>query len=194
MENWVDLVESLALAGTLLITIVNLFTTSALSHSQQQSSIMSTKRSERIDKMREHSAGIISCCKYILHGLDTDDTKRELLHHGHSMISLLQFFHEYTYDVELITTTHKIMEHCLGDKIKKDELMELVDSFWWMCNVYVGADFERLKIESLGKIHTGGASEKEATSFDGLYKKFNIRKAPHIPEKATTVKVHKVDY
>ena len=178
MEHWVDLVESLALAGTLLITIVNLFTTSALTRSQQQSSIMSTKRSERIDKMREHSAGFISCCEYLLHDLNDKNTKRDLLHHGHSMISMLQYFDEYTYDVDLIKTTHKIMELCLEEDIDEAQLRRLIKSFWWMCNVYIGADFERLKIESLGKINKGGASEKEATSFDALYTKFDSFSAP----------------
>jgi len=80
--------------------------------------------------MREHPAGFICCCEYILHDLDTDDTKRDMLHHGHGIISMLQYFNEYKYDVDLIQTTHKI--------------------------------------------NKGGASEKEATSFDALYKKFNV--------------------
>ena len=92
-------------------------------------------------------------------------------------MSLLQYYNEYEQDVALIQTTHKIIELALADKLNRKELEDTVKHFWWMCNVYVGVDYERLKIESLGKINKGGASQQEASDFTALYKKYNADEA-----------------
>ena len=182
MENWLEFIEPLALAGTMLITIVNLFTTNTLTRLQQQSNTMSTMRSGRIESMREHSAGVITCCECLLNDLAEDDTKRDLLFHSHSLISLLQYHREYVEDVALIKSTHKIIGLCLADELNKAELSDEVKKFWWMCNVYIGADFERLKNESLGKIHRGGQSKEEATDFHSLYNNLNATEIDLFPE------------
>lgn len=170
--NTTDLIQSIALVISLIGSAAGIIFESKRHHS----AVMTTKRSERIDQIRQHSAGILSCWQYLRHNIDPEtntQTKKELIHHGHSLISLLQYYSEYQHDMLLIKKTQNIIERCLCDKIDYAKLEDEIKEFWWICNVYVGADFERLSIEAEGKIAKGGASDKEANTFGGLYKKFN---------------------
>ncbi len=169
MGSIFEIFEGIAVIGTMFISAITLFTTKALQKTQQQTSIMATKRSERIEKMRENSAGIISCVRCIIYDLDDKQTTLDLLSHAHNFILLLQYQDEYKQDVDLIKKIHAIINLCLAKEIDKNELeMELTD-FWWKCNVYIGADFERLKRESVGNITKSGRISKEANSFEQIY-------------------------
>lgn len=165
MGNTFEIFEGIAIIITALISAVALFA----SKSQHRTSIMTTKRSERIEKMRENSSGIISCVKCILCDLGDKQNTMDLLHHAHSFISLLQYQDEYKKDVDLIKRIHAIVNLCIAKNIDKQELELEIQDFWWKCNVYIGADFERLKNESTGHIHKGGKILREAISFDQIY-------------------------
>ena len=70
MTEFIEIANTIGILGTILISCITLFTTRALQRSQQKATVMATKRSERIDLMREYSAGILSCGKHILYGLE----------------------------------------------------------------------------------------------------------------------------
>ena len=168
MSEFIDTINIIGAIGTVLISTATLFTTRALQRSQQKVTIMATKRSERIDYMRDYSAGIISCVKHIIYDLANDDTKRELVCYIAKFNSLLQY--AYTHDVEIIDNTNRILEISLCENVDKKKLEEELLEFWKKCDVYVGVEHERLKNESMGNINGSGKINCEHQTFESIYR------------------------
>ena len=167
MAEFLEIVNIIGIIGTVLISTTTLFTTRSLQRSQQKATMMATKRSERIDLMREYSSGIISCGKHILYGVDDTDTKKDLICYADKFISLLQY--EYIHDIELIDNVNDIVELSFCEKTDKDELALQLMEFWKKCDIYVGVEYERLKIESMGDINGSGEVSSETKTFEGIY-------------------------
>ena len=117
--------------------------------------------------IREYYAGIISCGKQVLYGINTADTKANLICYTDKFISLLQY--EYVHDVELIDAANSIVDACLSDAVDKEMLGIKLQGFWRMCDVYVGVEYERLKIESMGDINGSGEVHSETKTFEDIY-------------------------
>lgn len=167
MPEFLDVVNIIGVIGTVLISTTTLFTTRALQRSQQKATIMATKRSERIDQMREFSAGIISCGKHILYGIDNEDTKRDLIRYTAQFNSLLQY--AYIRDVETISSANRIVELSLCKEIDKKALETALLEFWKKCDIYVGVEHERLKTEAMGDINGSGKISSETKTFEEIY-------------------------
>ena len=168
MTEFLDIVNIIGIVGTVVISTITLFTTRALQRSQQKASIMANKRSERIDLMREYSSGLISRAKQVLYGVCATGTKVELISYADKFISLLQY--EYIHDVELIDSANAIVELCVKEELDISELKKEISSFWKMCDVYVGVEYERLKIESMGDINGSGKIKSETKTFEDIYR------------------------
>ena len=181
MADILDIINIIGVAGATVISTLTLFTTRALQRTQQKVSIMAAKRSERIDLMREFSAGIISCGKHIFYGVDTAETKASLICFTDKFISLLQY--EYVHDVELINSANLIVEICLSQSIDKDALKLELEKFWKMCDVYVGVEYERLKIESMGDIHRSGEVKSETKTFEDIYSILSTQQSEFLSSK-----------
>ncbi len=167
MGEFLDIINIIGVIGATVISTITLFTTRALQRSQQKATVMAAKRSERIDLMREYSSGLISCAKHIFYGIGGDDTKAELIRYTDKFNSLLQY--EYVHDVELIDCANSIVELCLSDNLDKAGIKLAVEKFWKMCDVYVGVEYERLKIESMGDINGSGEVKNETKTFEDIY-------------------------
>ncbi len=167
MGEFLDVINIIGVIGATVISTITLFTTRALQRSQQKATVMATKRSERIDLIREYSAGLISCAKHILYEVGGDGTKAELIRYTDKFNSLLQY--EYIHDVELIDCANFIVELCLSDNPDKNEISRVIEKFWKMCDVYVGVEYERLKIESMGDINGSGEVKSEKKTFEDIY-------------------------
>lgn len=167
MKEVLDIINVVGIVGATAISTITLFTTRALQRAQQKATIMANKRSERIDLMREYSAGLISSGKHILYGIDSNDTKANLICFADKFNSLLQY--EYVHDVELIDSANKIVKICLNKDINKEALEAELTHFWKMCDVYVGVEYERLKIESMGDIKGSGEVNGETKTFEDIY-------------------------
>ena len=167
MPNFIDVINIIGIIGATAISTITLFTTRALQRSQQKATIMANKRSERIDLMREYSAGLISAAKKILYGINEAKTKSDLISYADKFISLLQY--AYRHDVDLIDCAKSIVDTAMCDSPDKDILCALIDSFWKMCDVYVGVEYERLKIESMGDIKASGEVKGETKTFEDIY-------------------------
>ena len=167
MGNIIDIINIVGVIGATIISAITLFTTRSLQRSQQKATIMATKRSERIDLMREYSAGIISSGKLVLYGLEDKQTKANLICFADKFNSLLQY--QYKHDVELINYANAIVENCVAKQIDKEALKINIQKFWQMCDVYVGVEYERLKIESMGDIKGSGEVKGEAKTFEDIY-------------------------
>ena len=61
------------------------------------------------------------------------------------------------------------MENCVTNEINKEALKSNLLKFWQMCDVYVGVEYERLKIESMGDIKGSGEVKGEAKTFEDIY-------------------------
>ena len=167
MPAFLDVINVVGVLGATLISTVTLFTTRSLQRSQQKATMMANKRSERIDLMREYSAEIISLGKHIVFGVDSSDTKAQLIRYVDRFNSLLQY--EYIHDVEMIDTANAIVSACLADTVDKSRLASVLDKFWKMCDVYVGVEYERLKVESMGDINGSGEVSNETKTFEDIY-------------------------
>lgn len=167
MPEFLEVVNIIGVIGTVLISTTTLFTTRALQRSQQKATIMATKRSERIDQMREFSAGIISCGNHILYGIGDKETKKTLICYANKFISLLQY--AYPHDVELINCVNRIVRLSLRKAVNKSALRRLLRQFWKKCDIYVGVEHERLKNESMGDINGSGKIGRESQSFEEIY-------------------------
>lgn len=181
MVDFLDVINIVGILGTVSISTVTLFTTRSLQRSQQKATIMANKRSERINLMREYSAGIISCSKHVLYGIAKDDTKADLICYTDKFISLLQY--EYVHDVELIDGANAIVETCFGKELDKNKLKAQIESFWKMCDVYVGVEYERLKIESMGDINGSGKVKSETKTFEDIYTVLATQQKEYIQSK-----------
>ena len=167
MGEFLDVINIIGVIGATVISTITLFTTRALQRHQHKATVMATKRSERIDLMREYSAGIISHGKHVLYGVDTPNTKSTLICYADKFISLLQY--EYIHDVELIDTANAIVEVCLSESVDKELLNIKLQKFWRMCDIYVGVEYERLKIEAMGDIKGSGEVSGETKTFEDIY-------------------------
>ena len=167
MGEFLDIINIIGVIGATVISTITLFTTRALQRTQQKASIMAKKRSERIDLMREYYAGVLSCAKQILYGIDTAETQANLICYVDKFISLLQY--EYAHDVELIDTANLIVDTCLSDVVDTALLGIKLQEFWRMCDVYVGVEYERLKVESMGDINGSGEVNSETKTFEDIY-------------------------
>lgn len=167
MADIFEIINVVGIMGATAISTITLFTTRSLQRAQQKATVMSSKRSERIDMMREFSAGLISCGKQFLYDIANEDTKVELIRYADRFISLLQY--AYVHDVELIDSANAIVELCLSEKLDKDALRLRIDSFWKGCDIYVGVEHERLKIESMGDINGSGEVSSETKTFEDIY-------------------------
>ena len=166
----VDLLSAIGVISASCVSAVAIFS----NHSMQKTSIMAGKRSNRIDKMREHTTGILNAVKQMTCEISDINTTKDLLDHYHGFISLLQFQDDYNHDKSLMTQLKAVVDLCLTGNPDKVQLEYEVKALWWLCNVYIGADFERLKNESRGRIKNGGMILKEAKGFDDFHREFNV--------------------
>lgn len=167
MRDILEIINVFGIIGTGIISVATLFTTRSLQRKQQKATIMANKRSERIDLMREFSAGVISCGKCIFYDVDNVDTKVNLIGYTDKLNSLLQY--EYIHDVEIIDCANAIVEVCLSKKVDKGLLKRYLQEFWKICDVYVGVEYERLKLESMGEINRSGNVNSETKMFEDIY-------------------------
>jgi hypothetical protein len=166
MQEILEIINMVGIIGATAISTITLFTTRSLQRSQQKATIMANKRSERIDLMREYSAGLISAGKQFVYGIESEETKKDLISFADKFNSLLQY--AYLRDVELIDCANEIVALCM-EKGSKDELKSKLYNFWKMCDVYVGVEYERLKIESMGDINGSGKVNSETKTFEDIY-------------------------
>ncbi|MGN1103339.1 MAG: hypothetical protein ACI4QI_00535 [Candidatus Coproplasma sp.] len=169
MELAFSIINVVGVLATIIVSAITLFHTRNLQMMQQKVNIMVNKRSERIDSMRKFSADILTCAKLFLHKLDDEKTKKELLYAVDSFNSLLQY--AYKHDVELIDCANDIVRLCLAGELDSIMLNEKIEKFWSMCDIYVGVEYERLKIESQGTFNKSGAVKSESNTFEQIYQK-----------------------
>lgn len=169
MEVILSVINVVGVIGAVIISAVTLFSTKNLQKMEQKVNIMATKRSERIDLMREYSSGVITNAKKIFYGIAEDGTKGQLVEMGDKFISLLQY--EYLHDIELIDSVNKIVKICVEKTVDYKLLKKEINNFWKMCDIYVGVEYERLKIESKGSFNGSGEVESEFNTFESIYKK-----------------------
>lgn len=167
MQEILEIINMVGIIGATAISTITLFTTRSLQRSQQKATIMANKRSERIDLMREYSAGLISAGKQFVYGIESEETKKDLISFADKFNSLLQY--EYLHDVELIDCAKEIVEICLSKQEQMEKLESKLQDFWKMCDVYVGVEYERLKIEAMGDIHGSGKVNSETKTFEDIY-------------------------
>lgn len=179
MIGFLDVVNTVGVIGATVISTITLFTTRALQRTQQKASVMATKRSERIDLMREFSAEIISHGKHILYGIGNAETKGSLISYTDKFIALLQY--EYEHDVELIDCANDIVEISLAEVLDKGALKDKLTLFWKMCDIYIGVEYERLKLESIGEIHGSGKVKDETERFENIYSVLVAQQKEYFP-------------
>ena len=161
--DWVALITAAGVIGA-LISNANM----------QQTSIMAGKRSARLDQLRERTAGIMNTVGMYIRGTADSSTKVELLDHYHGFITLLQYQDNYTQDKCLLEQLKVVVDLCKAEPIDTKALEHETNVLWWMCNVYIGADFDRLKTESQGLIQRAGNVLREAQTFENFHEKLNV--------------------
>ena len=85
------------------------------------------------------------------------------------LTSQLQYIYEH--DIELIDVA-KWVENALvfADYPPEAEVIDImIEKLWLLTDIYVGTEHERLKLEVSGQFQDSGETEKEATSFEGIY-------------------------
>ena len=117
---------------------------------------MSSKRGDRLEKLRKNSSDIISFSKVIIYNVgDLDKNKYSLILSENKFNSILQYVYED--DVILINLVKKILDSILNvESINKEEVVNMLNEFWIRCDLYIGIEFERLKEEATGKITRSG--------------------------------------
>ncbi len=181
MEEILSIINVIGVLGATIISAITLFSTKKLQKNQQQTDVMTAKRSERIDDMRTYSANLISCAKQFLYDLANDKTKRDLICACAKFTALLQYAYEH--DVEIIDSANKIVDICLTDNLNKDKLKDAIYSFWTKADVYVGVEHERLKNEALGNIKNCGDIDTESSSFENLHNKLSTEQSKYVSKK-----------
>ena len=169
METILSIINVVGVIGATIISAITLFTTKNLQTMQQKVNVMANKRSERIDSLRNFSADVITYSKLFLYEINGPENKKDLISAADNFIALLQY--EYKHDIELIDCANDVVRLCLEDKIDKDRLRERIGQFWTMCDVYVGVEYERLKIESKGLFNGSGEIKSESDTFEQIYQK-----------------------
>ena len=182
MEGFKDLFDTIGILATILISTVTLFTTRAMQISQQQTTIMAAKRSERIDLMRKYSAGLISCGKQLLYGIAGRKTKAKLVCYAENLISLLQY--AYPLDVVWVDCINSIVRTCMKKELNKKKLKRMLREAWRICDIYVGVEHERLKNESKGNINGSGKVNMEAKTFEDLYKELSVEQEKYFAKQS----------
>lgn len=173
MEQILSIINVIGVIGATIISAITLYSTKTLQTMQQKVNVMANKRSERIDKMREYSASIISNAKLFLYGISTNESKVNLISAVDKFISLLQY--QYVHDIELVDCANEITKLCLSANLNHDELKKQIESFWKMCDLYIGVEYERLKLESHGTFNGSGEITKETNTFEAIYEKLSKR-------------------
>ena len=169
MDDFLSIINIVAALGATIISTITLFTTKSLQRMEQRVNVMANKRSERIDLMREYSASTLTCAKQILHGINLDENEANIIASANNFISLLQY--EYEHDIELIDSANRLVTLCLADVLDKGELKKEIELFWKKCDVYVGVEYERLKLESKGAFNKSGDVKNESNTFEQIYQK-----------------------
>lgn len=172
MENFLNILNILSLIFASLISVIALYNTNKIQTQEHQVSIMAQKRSERIDLMRKYSSRIISSCKTLacIDVRDKTEIQKDLISAVNSFTSLLQYI--YPHDIELIDLAKELENIFICDNIDSKELaLQKTDIFWKKTDLYIGTEYERLKIEASGKFNDSGEVEGEENTFSAIYAK-----------------------
>ena len=181
MEKILAIINVLGVIGATIVSTITLFSTRRLQTMQQKVDIMANKRSDRIDLMREYSSKIISLAKRFIYGLADEESKTELISAVDYFNSLLQYAYEH--DVELIDCANEITKTCVAKNVDVESLEKLIADFWEKCDVYVGVEYERLKIESNGSFNGSGELNSESMTFEGIHKKISKKQKEFLTKK-----------
>ena len=158
---------------TLVITACTLAYSYKFGKDSQKVSIVAQKRSIRIDQLRMLSAKIISSAECIIRGINTTELSKyqsTLIYDVNALSSQLQYVYEK--DIELIDSAKDIMNKlCSGDQdYSTEEINDLIKTFWYKSDLYIGTEFERLKKEASGIVEPSGGIKDSKSTFDGIYK------------------------
>ena len=166
--------QSLGIIATLIVSIWTLRESQKDSEKQSFVGIMVHKRSVRLDLLRRYSSQIITYSKCLL--VKTSDIgllREKLISAAQSFISLLQ--NQYKHDIELIRLAKEIENTLLSNaELSDDDVKEVhrtVETFWKKCDLYIGTEHERLKMESSGAIPGSGDVVAEENNFNDIYQK-----------------------
>lgn len=177
-----DIIQILSIAVTIVISSLTLYKSSKVAKNDRQVSVLTNKRSDRISEMRTFSASILSLSEIIIYknGTNADDEKASLITSVRSFNSVLQYI--YDKDIELIDLAMEIKGRmiCFDINSNKDEIINLLNTFWKKCDLYIGVEFERLKNESSGKFTKLGTEEN---SFSTIYEKLVERESKIIDKR-----------
>ncbi len=166
-----DVINLVGIFGAVAVSAITLSSTKKLQTMQQQVTVMTHKRSKRIDDVRSFSSDIVALSKTISTGITVSEKedKVNLVKAVCGLTSQLQYI--YNHDIELIDTA-KWLENALcfaPNPPSVETVGKMIDKFWILSDLYVGTEHERLKLEVGGNFQQTGETEKEANSFEAIY-------------------------
>lgn len=184
MIEALSIIQIASIVATIIISSLTLYKSSITAKNERQVSILTQKRSDRISELRTYSSSILSLAEIILYknGVNADEEKASLITSVRSFNSVLQYI--YDKDIELIDLALDIEHKMLNfdSNTDRDELLELLDTYWKKCDLYIGVEFERLKNETSGQFSKLGLEENSFTEiYDKLVERENgiIHKRKH---------------
>lgn len=167
--DFATILQSIGIVATLIVSIWTLKESQKDSQQQNVVGIMVQKRSARLDQLRDFSSQIITYSKCLLYNTsDTDLLKEKLLFAVQGFISLLQ--NQYPHDIELIALARNLETIFLYNSEYEANIVDkIIKAFWVKCDLYIGTEHERLKMESSGIIPNSGEVEAEENNFNNIY-------------------------
>ena len=162
-----DIIESLGIVAALIVSVYTLTQNNKLFLKKSKSTILTAKRSERIDLLRQYSSTILSEGELCLLGEKVD--ARLLVTAVNNYSSVLQYNLNYEDDVKLIKMVHEIKRMILSKSTSKSELKEALNNFYFYNDMYVAVEFSRVasEIKNANNEYKSVESQKE----DALEKK-----------------------
>lgn len=135
-------VEIIGIIVTLGLTVYTLRQNTCLALKEQKSEILTQKRSQRIDLLRTFSSTILAEGELKL--LDKEINYSSLTYATNNYASLLQYIHDYTEDIELITLAHAVERAIIEPTCDKTALKELLNRFYFRNDHYIAVEYSRL--------------------------------------------------
>ena len=139
-----DIIESLGIVAALCVSVYTLMQNNKLSLKKNKSMILTAKRSERIDQLRQYSSAILSQGELYL--VDKDVDFAELIKATNNYASVLQYNLDYKDDVKLIKMAHNI-KRMIIEKADKTNLKNALNEFYFNNDLYVAVEFSRVASE-----------------------------------------------
>lgn len=157
--------------STVFVGICTILITKRVSNNQQKVTILTQKRSDRINSLRLLSSEIISLAKIALlkNFNNTQEEKKKIVFSVSRFCAQLQYI--YSKDIELIDLARELEKFVLRDKTMIDNrsLLIVLNTFWLKCDLYIGTEFERLKAEIKGQYSNPGQPTQSQQNFDSIY-------------------------